>query len=109
MAGMSGTSDTDKNAAAWRVTCICHDAGVPLHPGTAMAVVEAVIAATKPTGQAYVNLIGKTLDGLGEEWVAPEGKRYVVVTMRSEDAGRVPLFAETTIGLREVNEGTGSA
>jgi hypothetical protein len=57
--------------------------------------------ATKPTAPAYVNMIAKTLDGLSEEWVAPEGNHYVVVIMQSDDAGRVPLFSETTIGLRE--------
>jgi hypothetical protein len=57
--------------------------------------------ATKPTAPAYVNLLGSMLDDLGEEWVAPEGKVFVVLTMLVEDARRVPLFAETTIGLRE--------
>lgn len=57
----------------------------------------------KPTAPATVHMLAKTLRSLRD--VAPEGKAFVVVTMKLEDARRVPLYAETTITLRAEPEG----
>ncbi len=56
-------------------------------------------ASVRPTAPATVTLLTMTLRRLRDE--APEGQAFVVLRMRIEDARRVPLFAETTIALRD--------
>jgi hypothetical protein len=61
--------------------------------------IEAVAESVKATAPATVALLTMTLRRLRDE--APDGQAFVVLRMRIEDARRVPLFAETTIALRD--------
>lgn len=57
---------------------------------------------------AHVLMLGKTLDDLGEEWVAEDGKLYVVLSMSVEDMRRLQpprlLFQDVTITVSPKSE-----